>query len=134
MASRTRIGLVALALIVLSTVLVGCGGSSLKIGWLALGGRQRKRAQYVTFDGTESKSFRVEAGQTVELACDVSVEKGSLSVTLLSPDGKSLWQESFLEDREAFVTVTATETGLHILRIEGQETGGSFDISWRLKD
>lgn len=134
MESRTRIALIGLALIVLSTALVGCGSSSLKIGWLELGGRQRKRAQYVKFDGMESKSFRVEAGQTVELACDVSVEKGLLSVTLLSPGGERLWQDTFLEDREAFVTVTATETGLHILRIEGQETGGSFDISWRLKD
>jgi hypothetical protein len=125
--------LAVLAGLLTSTLMTRCGSSTLKIGWREFSGLKRKRASYVTFDGVQNKTVRAEAGKTIDLACDVSVDKGTLTTELIAPDGETLWKDTFREDREAFVNVTATEDGLHILRIEGEETGGSFDISWRVK-
>ena len=133
MRPRTRITLASLALLLISTLLVACGSSTVKIGWREFSGSKRKRANYVTFDGVQSKAFRVEAGQTIDLVCDVTVEKGALNIQLIAPDGETLWKETFREDREAFVGVTAAEDGLHILQIEGAKTGGGFDISWSVE-
>lgn len=133
MRPRRRTMLASVALILINTLVTGCASSTLKIGWRELSGRKRKQASYVTFDGLQNKTFRVEAGETIDLACDVSVEKGSLTTKLIAPDGETLWEETFQESREAFVNVTTTEDGLYILRIEGEETGGSFDISWSVK-
>lgn len=131
MRSRTRMMLASLALLLIGTLLAGCGdSSSLKIGWREFGGLSRKRAKYVTFDGVQNKAFRVDAGKAIELTCDVTVDKGSLTVALIAPGGERLWEETFQEDAERFTTVTTSEGGRHILRVEGQQTGGSFDISW----
>ena len=134
MRSRTRLALASLALLLIGTLLAGCGSSTLKIGWREFGGLSRKRATYVTFDGVQNKSFRVSAGKAIELTCDVTVEKGALAVALIAPSGERLWEETFREDGERFTTVTASEGGRYILRVEGQETGGGFDIAWDVKD
>jgi hypothetical protein len=78
--------------------------------------------------------LRAKAGETIALKCDVTVEKGSLSIQLISPDGKGLWEETFDESCETFVGVTAPEDGLYTLRIEGERRGGGFDISWSVKE
>lgn len=36
--------------------------------------------------------------------------------------------------RIVLVSVTATEDGLHILRIEDEETRGGFDVAWSVKE
>jgi hypothetical protein len=134
MRSRTRLAFIGLTFLIISTLLVGCGSSTLKIGWRETSGLKRKRASYTTFDGVQRKTFRAQTGQAIELACDVTVEKGTLTVKLTAPDGDDLWEETFEESREAFFHTTATEDGLYILRIEGEKTGGGFDISWNVKE
>jgi hypothetical protein len=133
MRSRTRAALIIASLFVATALLVGCGSTNLRIGWRSFNGSNRKRAKYVSFDGLESKTFRVEAGRTIELASQVTVEKGTLHLELIAPDGERLWGETFSEDRHAFATVSAQESGLYIVRIEGRETEGSFDVSWSVK-
>jgi len=131
--SRTRTTLTILSLLAATALLLGCGGINLKFGWRSSGGANRKRASYVSFDGVESRTFRAEPGRTIELASEVTVEKGTLRVELIAPDGETLWSETFREDRHAFATVTAREPGLYIVRIEGRETGGGFDVSWTVR-
>ena len=135
MRSRNQMVLASFVCLLVGSLLAGCdAASSLRIGWRELGGRNRTRAQYVTFDGRQAKSFRVEAGPTIEIHSEVVVDKGSLAVQLISPDGEVVWDETFREDRQAFTTVTASTDGRHIVRVEGDETGGSFDVSWSVKD
>ena len=61
MKSGTRIALVSLTLLLIGTLLAGCGSSSLKIGWRGTSGLERKRASYTTFDGVQRKTFRAKA-------------------------------------------------------------------------
>lgn len=133
-ATRRWSTLATLTLLALAALLAGCGSSSLKIGWRETSGLKRKHAEYVTFDGTQSKAFRAEAGQTIQLDGEVTVEKGALHLKLASPGGETLWEESYQEGGDASVSMTAPEDGRYTLRIEGEETGGGFDISWSVTE
>ncbi len=127
---NTRVLLAALVLTLLLGAAAGCSTSSLRIGWREFGGRDRTRAEYVTFDGMRTETVKVQAGQTIELSCEVTVDKGVLRAEFLAPDGEQVWSETFEEDRNAFVSTRAEESGRYILRLQGDRTGGSFDVVW----
>jgi len=126
----TKATLLALVLLSMTGLLVGCGSSTVKIGWVGSSGPGHTGYRYTTFDGVERKTFRAQAGQTISLDYDVAVEKGALVLKVVAPDGESLWEETFREDAADTVTLTAPQNGLGTIRIQGQATGGSFDISW----
>jgi hypothetical protein len=119
----------ALALLLMTSLLVGCGSSTVKVGWVGSSDPGHIGYRYTTFDGVERKAFRAEAGQTMTFDYDVTVEKGSLVLKVGDPD-KVLWEETFREDAADTITLTAPQNGLYTIRIEGQATGGSFDLSW----
>ncbi len=120
----------ALALLLMTSLLVGCGSSTVKVGWVGSSDSGHIGYRYTTFDGVERKTFRAEAGQTMTFEYDVTVEKGVLLLKVVAPDGENLWEETFREDAADTITLTAPQNGLYTIRIEGQATGGSFDLSW----
>jgi len=122
----------ALALLLMTSLLAGCGSSTVKVGWVGSSGPGRMGYRYTTFDGVDRKTFRAEAGQTMTFDYDVTVEKGSLLLKVVAPDGESIWEEAFRKDTTDTVTLTAPQNGLYTIRIEGQATGGSFDLSWSI--
>jgi hypothetical protein len=120
----------ALALLLMTSLLAGCGSTTVQVGWVGSSVPGHIEYRYTTFDGVERKTFRAEAGQTTTFDCDVTVEKGTLLLQVVAPDGESLWEETFRQDTADTVTLTASQNGFHTVRIEGKATGGSFDISW----
>ena len=111
-------------------VLTGCSNSALKIGWMENSGFSHKTAQYTTFTGTEQTKICVDDGETVSLDYQVTVEKGSLTIALERPDNTMYWENTFTQDAsDAFLIETESEQCFE-LQITGEETGGSFDISW----
>jgi len=129
-----RLVLVAVLVLTMGSMLVGCGArSSLRIGWLEAGGPGHKEARYRLFSGLERASFRAQAGETIGLDYDVDVEKGTLAMTLIDPDGDALWARTFEEDVEDSVRIDVPQDGRFRLRIEGESTGGGFKIAWRVE-
>lgn len=120
----------ALASLLMTSLLAGCGSSTVKIGWVGSSGPGRMGYRYTTFDGVERKMFRSEADQAITLDYDVTVEKGALVLKVVAPDGEGLWEETFREDASDTVTLMAPQNGLCTIRVEGQATGGGFDLSW----
>ena len=82
----------------------------------------------------ERKAFRAEDGQTITLDYDVTVKKGTLVLAIVGPDGESLWEEPLHENGSGTVTLTASEQGIYTIHIEGEDTSGSFDLSWNLSE
>jgi len=119
----------ALALLLMTSLLVGCGSSTVKVGWVGSSGPGHMGYHYTTFDGVERKAFRAEAGQTMTFDYDITIEKGAMVLKVCDPD-TVLWEGTFREDAADTITLTASQNGLHTVRIEGQATSGSFDISW----
>ena len=121
--------LLALVLLPMISLLAGCGSSTVKVEWVGSSGPGYVGYRYTTFTGVERKTFRAEAGQTMTLGYDVTVEKGALVLKVDDPD-KVLWEETFREGAADTITLTAPQDGLYTIYVEGQATGGSFDISW----
>ena len=132
--NHIALALAALALVLMSTLLSGCGSSSIRIGWTESSGLNHKSAQYASFDGVERKTFRAEDGQTITLDYDVAVKKGTLVLAIVGPDGESLWEEPLRENGSDTVTLTTSQQGVHTIHIEGEDTSGGFDLSWNLSE
>jgi hypothetical protein len=127
-----KIALVSLALLVVGSVMVGCGRSNLRIGWRETNLPGQRSARYRSFDGLEQASFRAEAGEEVVLDYSVEVREGGLVVSLLDPDGNRMWSETFREDAADVLRLAAPDGGRYRVRIEGVSTQGGFDIAWRV--
>jgi len=124
----------ALALLLVSLLLAGCGSSSVQVGWVESRQLATWRASYDTFDGIERTAFRAQEGQTISLDYDVTVEKGSLTLRLVAPDGESVWEKTYSQDGDESITLTAPQQGRYRLCVEGDGAGGSFGLSWRMAE
>ena len=62
------------------------------------------------------------------------MSKGTLNVALNSPDGTSVWQETFNQDAADAVTLPNTDSGCYTLQFVGEKTGGSLDFAWEVED
>jgi len=132
---KNRIALTSLALVLATTLLAGCGSSrGIRIGWRESSGLNHKNAKYASFQGVERKTLRAQEGQTITLDYDVTVEKGTLVLAIVDPDGESLWEKPFREDGSDTVALTASRQGVYTIHIEGEDTSGSFDLSWSLSE
>ena len=70
----------------------------------------------------------------IELDYDVEVEEGMLTIELLDPDGDRVFHRTFREAASDVVFVSAPRRGRYQLRIEGEGTKGSYDVSWDVGD
>jgi len=122
--------LLTLALLVVTGLLVGCGGTSLRIGWRESDRLNRSTARYVSFSGVERKGFRAEAGEMIEVDYDVEVEEGALTISLLDPQENRVFHRTFRERAADVESMSAPRSGRYKLRIEGEATKGSYDVSW----
>lgn len=125
---------VLVGMILLSGLLVGCGGrySSLKVGWVGSSTPGEYAYQYKRFSGIERKTFRADAGATFALDYETDVDEGTLTLRLVSPDGETRWERVLEEDVDASLTVTLEQDGRYRLEIEGNDTKGSFDLAWEI--
>lgn len=114
--------------------LVGCeSSSSLKVGWVETSSANQHTARYATFSGTESTGVAVEGGQSLTVDYDVTVEKGTLKLAILTPNDETIWEQTFSEGDTGQARVTAAENGRYHIDITGSDTGGSYDISWEIE-
>jgi hypothetical protein len=132
--SWIRVALSALTLLLTSISFIGCGSTTVKLGWSDSTLPGSWRADYATFEGVEQTTFLAQKGQTISLDYDVAVEKGLLTIKVVGPDGESQWEESFGDSAIGAVTLTVSQKGRYQVRVEGKGTGGSFDLSWNIEE
>jgi hypothetical protein len=114
-----------------SLLLAACGQSKLQVGWVGTSTANQFSYRYETFTGTERKSIRLTAGETLPLTYAVEVDKGALTLAVQNPDGETLWEETFEEaDGGETIELSAEQTGTYTLLVQGENTGGSFDVTW----
>jgi len=122
-----------LVLLVVIGLLTGCGKSSLEIGMVETNLPGRWEASYTTFTGTKTDKIRADAGQALILEYEVNVDKGDLSIEVNHQDAGALWDVVLQEDVEDTVVLALEQDGPYAITIEGDNTGGSFDLSWELE-
>lgn len=134
MSKKSIVSWLAISTLTFILFLTGCKANAVKIGWRETSSLSSKTAQYVSFDGIDRVAICVKAGQTVSLDYKVAVSKGTLNIALNSPDGISVWQETFSQDAADALTVTTSDKGCYTLLFVGDKTGGSLDFAWEVSD
>ena len=114
-------------------LVAACGQSSLEVGMVETNLPGRWEASYTTFTGTKVDTIRAQAGQILELAYKVKVDKGDLSIKVGRHDREALWDASLQEDAKDTVEIALGQDGPYTLIVEGENAGGSFDLSWELR-
>ena len=90
---------------------------------------------YNTFNGLARDKSQVNIGQTIQVTFSTNVTKGSLSMEVKDPTGGSLWRVNVPEHqtRHGTAQISAHRSGQYQFVVTGLDTGGSFDLSWRVK-
>ncbi len=117
-------------------LLTGCGGGAyrqVRIMWAGSSNSGRMEYRYKTFTGVERKNERLEAGDTLAFEYDATVDKGTLTLQIQDPDDASLWEATLRESAEDRVDLTAEQTGTYTIVVEGDDTGGEFEVSWEVE-
>ena len=134
MSNKPIISWLAISTLTFILFLTGCEANAVKIGWRETSSLSSKTAQFVTFDGIDRVAICAKAEQTISLDYEVAVSKGTLNIALNSPDGTSVWQETFNQDAADAVTLPSTDSGCYTLQFVGEKTGGSLDFAWEVED
>jgi hypothetical protein len=117
----------------LTSLLAACGQSSLEIGMVETNLPGHWEASYTTFTGTKADKIRADAGQILILEYEVKADKGDLSIELNHSEAGTLWDVTLQENAEDIVKLALEQDGPYTITIEGENTGGSFDLSWELE-
>ena len=119
--------------LLLAGLLAACGRSTVEIGMMETTLPGSWEASYRTFSGAKRNTFGADAGETLVLDYKVVVDKGMLSLRVENPDGEDLWDLSLEEEAADTVEVPLNTDGRYTIVVEGDATGGGFDLSWELK-
>ncbi len=128
-----KIGLLLLVFILLAPVFVNsCGDfSGFKRNYAGNNTPSHISATYDLLDGTQTKYIGVKAGQTITFTYTSTVEKGTLTMTVKDPSGKTVVE--FTPGTSGTESITADKGGNFKLIIKGDDNKGSFDIRWEIK-
>jgi hypothetical protein len=117
-----------LALVLSFTVFTSCD-NTIFVGSVGSNTGDQIRWSYHSFDGTQTKTIRVNAGKTLVITYSSVVEKGTLKIEVTdSVDGQTT---ALPTDSSGIKTVTATSDVTYKLVITGSQTQGSFNVSWK---
>ena len=108
--------------------------SRTQIAWVEMNFGNDFEASYQLFDGEERERIQVDAGDTFSLSYDVTVDDGALTLQIEDPDGNTVWEETFLDDDEGVYEFTSDSSGRINLIVVGDNTEGSFDLSWEISE
>lgn len=122
-----------LSLLLLTMILAACS-PQIRIAWAGTSMGNEMNYRYRTFTGTEFARVEAEEGQELNVDYAVAVDKGTLTLRLVGPEEQVLWEEQYREDVQGEYSLAPTQDGTYRIGVEGDETGGSFDIAWQLAE
>lgn len=118
-------------LLLVTSFLTACS-PQVRIAWAGSSFGNQMDYSYRTFTGTEAATVNADAGQSLAVDYSVTVEKGTLSLRIVGPEDEVLWEEEYRDDASGETSLVLAEAGAYRIGVEGEDTGGSFDIVWQL--
>jgi hypothetical protein len=114
--------------------IVACSStSSLKVGWVEQSGFNHTTASYTTFSGVERRRLNADAGETISLDYDVTVDDGALTLRIRDEQDTAVWEQTFTSDHAGLVDIPLENEGTYEIAIIGEKTGGGFDLNWQIQ-
>jgi hypothetical protein len=124
---KTMIGLTLLVLALMSAC-------TRQVGWVGMNYGNVYNASYILFDGKQTETLNLKAGETLNLAYHVSIDSGALTFQLIDPDRRIEWEASFRDNIKDFLSYPVDSSGRYTLRLIGDETSGKIDLRWEIEN
>ena len=105
-----------------------------KVGWVETNIGNTFTARYRLFDGMQTDTIRLDAGESVILTYDIEVLEGSLTLQIEDPNGDSVWERTFNQNENSKLEFSSEMDGRYQINLIGYETEGSFDLQWEIVD
>lgn len=112
---------------------VGCEQSRSQIGWVESNLPGSFAASYVSFSGSEVRTVRADAGETLVLQYTAEVNKGTLGIMVEAPDDEMLWDVSLHKSAGDMAEFPVEQAGCYSIIVRGEGTAGSFDLTWEVE-
>jgi hypothetical protein len=109
-------------------------GCNYRRGWVEVTYSDRLRATYSLFNGQNGATVGLAAGESVSLTYDLEISKGSITLQVIDPDRKVIWEEDFCEDGTGSTSIPAALEGKYQFVVLGEKTRGSFDLHWEITE
>lgn len=88
---------------------------------------------YQLFSGEEGQWASVKAGQAINIDYTAEVQKGALSLEVRDPNKAAIWSTDMALGSGDSISVPVEESGDYAIVVAGENTEGSFDISWQVQ-
>ncbi len=132
---RTNATSIALVLL-LTLTLAGCSGSTTTgFGWTfwSSGGMKASVSGWKT--DRETRTVRLNEGDTLVITYDIEVDHGSLSLRVAPRSIRAFndptWYRNFEESRSGTVEIEIDQSGTYEVTATLRRFGGSYDITWK---
>jgi hypothetical protein len=139
MKMHSKWAFIGVACFILVAALAGCGSH---IGSISTGSRVLSagnnvpghfNASYQLFSGEEGQWVTAKAGQSIDLSYAGEAQKGSLSFVVRDANKTTLWSEDLVKITGGSTKVPVEQSGDYAVVVVGQETQGSFEVSWQVE-
>ena len=87
---------------------------------------------YTLFTGEEAWTETLQAGDTLTVEYDVTLERGVLSLAVTDPSGADVWRVNLGEDTSSSETFEAASAGEYRLAVRGLNAVGGFEVRWQV--
>ncbi|ADL52224.1 hypothetical protein [Clostridium cellulovorans] len=92
-------------------------------------GKNSWKMSYGNFNGSKSKKIKLKAGDTISIRVSAETNEGSLEIEFCNKNKEKI--KGILEDSRHEFQYKVEEDGSYYIRVIGNDTKGSFDISWK---
>jgi hypothetical protein len=109
------------------------GSSTLEIGMVEYGGWNEANATFGTLSGTKRWHEPLAEGQTLELDFSTRLDKGSLTLQVVSPEEAVIWELEVTEgeSKADSLELVALDAGRYGIVVSGKGAGGSYQLEWQ---
>mgnify|MGYP001220239263 FL=1 len=116
--------------VLILTSLFALSACSARLMWVGNRGSHSLEASFASFNGSESKTLKIDAPADLALEYNVTLSKGELALELYHPDGDLIWQKDMNASTSGQESIALPDEGHYLLVINGAWASGDYQVSW----
>jgi len=91
----------------------------------------RMSTSFKLLQGTKENKLRVDAGQLVKFKYESTLNKGTLSLTVLGPDETQVMEFPSGEAGEKELSIP--QSGTYLIKVQAEKASGHYSITWTIE-
>ncbi|CDZ24857.1 hypothetical protein CCDG5_1758 [[Clostridium] cellulosi] len=124
------IAAVAAAILIFIFLIPFLADGTTQRGFIENNTKNKCQASFMYFDGVKTKSLRFPKDKEIHITCSVNCESGNLQVLLISPDGKTLFENENGTKEYSFIPESSSK---YTVKFVASQAKGNYDFTWAEK-